>query len=230
MASHWAMFFSAAARVVHAVGAVDLLGDGLDLLLDRLVDVVERLEGRLASRRAAPGPPWRPPRRLPRPWPRRRSARPARPSPCAAWSTASISSSVSEVKRLSATTTGTPNFCTFLTCASRFTMPRLSAAHVRRAERVLLDAAVHLERPHRGDDDRRLGLEPAEAALDVEELLGAEIGAEAGLGEHDVAERERRAWWRRCELQPCAMLPNGPRAPAPGRPRASARGWAGSRP
>ena len=37
------------------------------------------------------------------------------------------------------------------------------------------------------------GRQPGLAALDVEELLGAEIGAEAGLGDHVVAELERRA-------------------------------------
>jgi hypothetical protein len=46
-------------------------------------------------------------------------------------------------------------------------------------------------------------------ALDVEELLRAEVGAEAGLRDHDVAQREavRVAM---TELQPWAMLPNGP--------------------
>ena len=35
------------------------------------------------------------------------------------------------------------------------------------------------------------GLEPGLAALDVEELLGAEIGAEAGFGDDVVGELER---------------------------------------
>ncbi len=50
------------------------------------------------------------------------------------------------------------------------------------------NAAMHLERPHRGDDHRRVGPEPGHAALDVEELLGPQIGAEAGLGDRVVAE------------------------------------------
>ena len=33
-------------------------------------------------------------------------------------------------------------------------------------------------------------VEPAEAALDVEELFRAQVGAEAGLGEDDIAERQ----------------------------------------
>ncbi len=69
-------------------------------------------------------------------------------------------------------------------------MPRSSAATSGVPEVVLLDAAVHLERADGRDDHRGLGIEAAEPALDVEELLGAEIGAEPGLGEHDVAERQ----------------------------------------
>ena len=67
-------------------------------------------------------------------------------------------------------------------------MPRLSAATSGRAKRILLDPAVELERADGCHDDRRLGLEPPEAALDVEELFRTEVGAEARLGEHDVAE------------------------------------------
>ena len=55
---------------------------------------------------------------------------------------------------------------------------------------LLLNPAVHFQRTDGGDDNGRLGLEAGKAALDVEELLGAEIGAEPGLGQHDVAERE----------------------------------------
>ena len=43
--------------------------------------------------------------------------------------------------------------------------------------------AVVLERAHGGDDDGRLGLEAADAALDIEEFLGAQVGAEAGLSD-----------------------------------------------
>ena len=60
------------------------------------------------------------------------------------------------------------------------------------AEIFLLDAAIHLQRPDGGDDHRRGGLEPGLAALDVEELLRAEIGAEAGLGHHIVGKLQRR--------------------------------------
>ena len=49
---------------------------------------------------------------------------------------------------------------------------------------------MHLERPNRGDDDGRLRVEISEPALDVEEFLGAQVGAEAGFGEHDLPERQ----------------------------------------
>ena len=57
-------------------------------------------------------------------------------------------------------------------------------------EVVLGDAAVHLERAHGGDDDRCGRVEAGLAALDVEELLGAQVGAEARFRHHVVAELE----------------------------------------
>ena len=60
------------------------------------------------------------------------------------------------------------------------------------AEVFLLDAAIHLHGPHGGDDDRRRRLQPGLAALDVEELLRAEIGAEAGFGDDVVGKLQRR--------------------------------------
>src|SRR3546814_9416212 len=52
---------------------------------------------------------------------------------------------------------------------------------------------MHLERADGGDDDRGRGLEASLAALDVEELFGAEIGAEAGLGDDVIGHLQRRA-------------------------------------
>jgi len=66
--------------------------------------------------------------------------------------------------------------------------PALSA--VLAGERVFRDAALHLERPHSGDDDSRGGPETRLPALDVEELLGAEICAEAGFRHGVVAKLE----------------------------------------
>ena len=58
-------------------------------------------------------------------------------------------------------------------------------------EVVFLDAAVHLERADSGDEHHAVRREPGLAALDVEEFLGAEIGAEAGFGHHIIGELER---------------------------------------
>src|SRR6184192_3044773 len=93
------------------------------------------------------------------------------PTPSAAHSsrTASSSASPSFTNRLSATTTGTPNFCTFLMWRRAFAAPR--RVDVGLAEVLLLHATVHFQRPHAGDDDRRLGVQAGGAALDVEELL-----------------------------------------------------------
>ena len=57
---------------------------------------------------------------------------------------------------------------------------------------------------------RAVRRKPGLAAFDVEEFLGAEIGAEAGFGHDIVGELERRASSPSTELQPCAMLANGP--------------------
>ena len=50
---------------------------------------------------------------------------------------------------------------------------------------------MHLERPDRGDHHGRIGDEAGRPALDVEELLGAHVGPEAGLGADDVVGHER---------------------------------------
>ena len=60
------------------------------------------------------------------------------------------------------------------------------------AERVLGDAAVHFERSDCRDQHRRRRLQSRLSALDVEEFLGAEIGAEARFGDDVVGELERR--------------------------------------
>ena len=59
-------------------------------------------------------------------------------------------------------------------------------------EVLLLHPAVHLERPDGGHQDHAVGRDAGFAALDVHELLGAEIGAEAGFGHDVVGELERR--------------------------------------
>ena len=54
-----------------------------------------------------------------------------------------------------------------------------------------LHAAVHLERADGGDDHDAVRREPGLAAFDVDELLRAEVGAEAGFGHDIIGELER---------------------------------------
>ena len=54
-----------------------------------------------------------------------------------------------------------------------------------------LDAAMHLQGADGGDDDDAGRLEAGLAALDVEELLGAQVSAEAGFGDDIVGELQR---------------------------------------
>ena len=71
-------------------------------------------------------------------------------------------------------------------------------------------AAVVLERADRRHHDDGVGLQAGQAALDVQELLRAQVGAEAGLGDAVVAQRAGPCCVAMMELQPCAMLANGP--------------------
>ena len=71
-------------------------------------------------------------------------------------------------------------------------MPFSSAAGVGLAARLHGRAAVHLERAQRGHEDERARPDARLPALDVEELLAAEIEAEARLGDRVVAEAHRR--------------------------------------
>ena len=59
------------------------------------------------------------------------------------------------------------------------------------AKRVLGDAALHLERAHRGDEHRNRRFESGLAAFDVEEFLRSEIGAESRLGDDIIGKFER---------------------------------------
>ena len=67
-------------------------------------------------------------------------------------------------------------------------MPASSACEVFGLEVLLLDPAMHLERADGGDQHHAVGGEAGLAALDVDEFLAAEVGAEARLGHHVVGE------------------------------------------
>ena len=190
--------------------AVDLARDGAHLVGKRHLVRIERPEPRGAARdqvehrtaerrgtRRTVGPvrARAPP---PRPDPRSRRAPPRSRRRCR------------QVKWFIATTTGRPNLRTFSTCRARLTTPRPHRGHVLAAEIGACHAAVHLQRPDRRDDHRRGRREPGGAALDVEELLAAEIGAEPGLGHHACRRAAAPSRVAITELQPCAMLANGP--------------------
>ena len=95
---------------------------------------------------------------------------------------------------------GIPNIVTFSICLARFWRAEPDRLDVlleeRRVERLaghdLADPAVHLERPDRGDHDGRIRAQAGRPALDVEELLGAHVGPEAGLRADDVVGHERQ--------------------------------------
>jgi hypothetical protein len=105
---------------------------------------------------------------------------------------ASISASVSETKWLMATTTGTPNFFTFSMWRPRLAQPFFTASTFSLPRSSFLHAAIHLHGADGGDDDGGSRLQARLAALDVEELLGAEIGAETGFGDDIVGQLQRR--------------------------------------
>ena len=174
---------------VDAVGAVDLPGDDPDLLLDGEAHIVEWLEVRFPGRedgedllghRFAPLPPFGPDiRERPRGPPARHGVEDGLDL------LVSVAGETVERHDRRYAELGDVG-----DVGLEVHHPPLQRRHVGGAEGVLLDAAVHLERTHRGYDDHGLGLEAPEAALDVEELFGAEVGAESRLGADDVGEPE----------------------------------------
>ena len=129
-----------------------------------------------------------------------KSKHPSPPAPCGFASTAATpraaqpssnvftSSAVSVAKRLSATTAGTPKRPTFSTCPKRLAMPLSSAATSSWASESLAAPPFILSASDRSHHGHRIGRQPSQAALDVEEFLGSQIGAEARFGDHDVAQ------------------------------------------
>ena len=55
------------------------------------------------------------------------------------------------------------------------------------------NAAVHLQRAHRGDEDDGIGIKPRFAGKDVKELFGSEVGAETGFGYDIICQRQSGA-------------------------------------
>ena len=66
----------------------------------------------------------------------------------------------------------------------------LDRVHVGGVEVSGLDAAVVLQCTQRGDHHAGVRAQARLAALDVNELLSAQVGTEAGLGDHVLAQLE----------------------------------------
>ena len=84
-----------------------------------------------------------------------------------------------------------PEFAQVLDMAGEVGDAFFDRLDVFRAERVARDAAVHFQRAHGGDDDRAGRRQAGGTALDVDEFFRAQIGAEAGLGHHDIGQFQR---------------------------------------
>ena len=119
----------------------------------------------------------------------------AAPAASAATLTASSSASESVANLLIATTTGRPKALQLAMwrlevlapfCDERDVLPR-----VGRVERLSRGhggaAAVHLERADGRDQHGRVGQQPRRAALDVDKLLEADVGAKPRLGDDEPA-------------------------------------------
>ena len=115
-------------------------------------------------------------------------------TPCAAHNSFSLacSASVSALKRLTDTTAGTPNRRRLSRWRCKVGEPGFERRDIFLPELVARHAAMHLQRAHGRDDDRRIRLQPGLAAFDVDEFLGPEIGAEPGLGDDVIGELQRR--------------------------------------
>ena len=181
---------------MHPVGAVDALGDRLDLVADRHRRRVQRPV--LARAARSPRRPPRPAR--PRPFPPLAgpsliSAAKA-PASRASLRTSSHSSSVSVGKRLIATTHGRPKAATLSRWRLRLAIPFSIACRPcgpRDVGVVGAVAAVVLERAHGRHHHAGVRPEIAGRADDVHELLHPQVRAEPRLGDDVVAELERDA-------------------------------------
>ena len=181
-------------QVVDAVGAVDLGGDGLDLLPQRRLVVVEH-----AERRRAPPSPRRPPRPARRrPCRRPRSAcrrRRARPTEAAISRMAACSEGKSPAMALMATTGVTPWRRTMARWARRLAAPSCTSSGFSssmaggsgRPATTRCRPECSFIALHRRHHDGGIGHQARRPALDVEEALRAHVGAEARLGDEVLA-------------------------------------------
>ena len=109
------------------------------------------------------------------------------PSVSQCFCNASTSSAVSVGKWLIATTSGWPKLRMFSTCFSMFASPRLIAADVGLADFGERPPPCIFSARMVATSTVQRGREAAVAAVDVEELLGAELEGEPGLGDDESA-------------------------------------------
>ena len=117
-----------------------------------------------------------------------------------------------------ATTGVTPCSRTFSICLRRLAAPAStssgpspnSSGGSGRPATIRYLPECDLQRAHRRDEHGGVGHQARGAALDVEELLGAHVGAEAGLGDDVVAAADARSGRRAIEELPWRCSPNGP--------------------
>ena len=131
---------------------------------------------------------------------------------------------VSLVNRLSATTGGTPNFWMFLTCASRLTMPFLSAATSGVPRFSFLTPPCILSARTVATTTAASGLSPPKRHLMSKNFSAPRSAPKPASVRTMSPRRQGRASWpsRSCSRARCCRT--GRRAPAPARPRASAPG------
>src|SRR6202041_1444564 len=79
-----------------------------------------------------------------------------------------------------------------LDMALQIAHPGFERTEILVLEVFFLDAAVHFQRANSGDEYNAIGREAGLAAFDIEKLFGAEIRAEARLGDDIVGKLERR--------------------------------------
>ena len=77
--------------------------------------------------------------------------------------------------------------------ASKIGQPLLDRVHAFLLQIILSHPAMHFERAHRGNDDRRRRCHAGLAALDVEELFCPQISPEARFGDHIIRQLQRRS-------------------------------------
>ena len=184
---------------VDPVGAIDAGRDRLDLLGERDVVRVEELEVGLAARRRVPDRLRERRGTLAAVTKWRRDDRIA----CAGREGDLLDrldlAGVSVGNELIATTAGTPNRRTFSICLARFCEPSRTASTFSSSSAgssglpatILPTPPCILSARTVATTTAASGRRPRRPALDVEELLGAHVGAEAGLGADDLVRGER---------------------------------------